>query len=665
MKGRLFTLIIAGVSAISSFAAPHPTLLSIKETITDNAIVFPESFETDTKEMMQNWYIQNYTVLDADVEKRSSNDVSDAEYIKRLKAMPTVIEMPYNQVVRSYIDMYVKRRRTLVETMLGMSLYYMPIFEQALEKEGMPLELKYLPVIESALNPEAVSRVGATGLWQFMIGTAKGLGLEVNSLVDERRDPYRSSDKAAKYLKTLYNIYNDWSLAIAAYNCGPANVNKALRRAGSDKEKKDFWDIYPYLPKETRGYVPAFIAANYVMTYFKYHNISPGLAKKPIVTDTVSVGKRIHLQQIASVLNMPIEEIRVLNPQFRRDVIPATAERRYALALPSQQVYSFIMSEDSIVNFNRAQYAQREVVEPAEYKSESYNNGYTYETRLVTKYHKVRKGETLSKIARKYGVTTSSIKQANGMKRNSVSRGQVIKVSVYQKVKVPRKVEQTKDDVKDPNVEVEDNTINDANVTTDAADNEIDDEEEEAVEQKPLKSTKSSTKAATKQDKKKEQTSRDNATPTKKSSSGKAEKTEKSSSNKKAVKETDDKASTKSSGKKATAEKAEKASSKKSAKEATDDKSASKSSKNNSKKDSSKKETSKEKAASASSHKIKKGETLSEIAEKYPGVSVADIRKANNIKGTDIRAGETLVIPSKGASSASKSKSSKKSKRRR
>ena len=191
MKGKIFTLVIAGVSALSVLAAPKPTLLSIKETITDNSIVYPESFETDTKAMLQNWYLQNYTVLDTDVEKRSSNDATDAEYIKRLKALPTAIEMPYNQVVRSYIDMYVKRRRTLVEAMLGMSLYYMPIFEQALEKENLPLELKYLPVIESALNPDAVSRVGAAGLWQFMVGTAKGLGLEVNSLVDERRDPYR------------------------------------------------------------------------------------------------------------------------------------------------------------------------------------------------------------------------------------------------------------------------------------------------------------------------------------------------------------------------------------------------------------------------------------------------------------------------------------------
>ena len=414
MKGKIFTLVIAGVSALSALAAPKPTLLSIKETITDNSIVYPESFETDTKAMLQNWYLQNYTVLDTDVEKRSSNDATDAEYIKRLKALPTAIEMPYNQVVRSYIDMYVKRRRTLVEAMLGMSLYYMPIFEQALEKENLPLELKYLPVIESALNPDAVSRVGAAGLWQFMVGTAKGLGLEVNSLVDERRDPYRSSEKAAVYLKELHNIYGDWSLAIAAYNCGPGNVNKALRRAGGENgSKKDFWEIYPYLPKETRGYVPAFIAANYVMTYFKYHNISPGLARKPIVTDTVSISRRVNLQQISAVLDMPIEELRVLNPQFRRDIVPAMDDRHYSLCLPSHQVYSYIMSEDSIIAYNSDKYAQREVVQPAEYRSESAD--YTYESKLVTKYHKVRRGETLAKIAKRYGVTTASIKKANGM----------------------------------------------------------------------------------------------------------------------------------------------------------------------------------------------------------------------------------------------------------
>ena len=273
MKKLAILLIAISTTAITW---ADSSILSLKQSITDKAIVYPESFETDTKQMMQNWYLRNYAVLDDDVENRKSNDVSDAVYIERLKKMPTEIEMPFNSVVKSYIQMYTQKRRTLVEAMLGMSLYYMPIFEQALEKEGLPLELKYLPVIESALNPNAVSRVGATGLWQFMIKTAKGLGLEVNSLVDERRDPYRSSEKAAKYLKELYSIYNDWSLAIAAYNCGPGNVNKALRRAGGSK--KDFWEIYAFLPAETRGYVPAFIAANYVMTYFKAHNINPGLS---------------------------------------------------------------------------------------------------------------------------------------------------------------------------------------------------------------------------------------------------------------------------------------------------------------------------------------------------------------------------------------------------
>ncbi|MBQ2235358.1 MAG: lytic transglycosylase domain-containing protein, partial [Muribaculaceae bacterium] len=271
-RTRITTLLVAALATLAMMAAQKNSILSIKQTITDDNIVFPESFETDTHELMTNWYLQNYTILDADVEKRSTGEVSEQEYIKRLAALPTEIEMPYNQVVRSYIDRYVKRNRTLVEEMLGMSLYYMPIFEQALEQEQLPLELKYLPVIESALNPNAVSRAGAAGLWQFMVGTGKGLGLEVNSLVDERRDPYRSSTMAATYLKNLFSIYNDWSLAIAAYNCGPGNVNKALRRAGG--EGADFWAIYPYLPRETRGYVPAFIAANYVMTYFKQHNIS-------------------------------------------------------------------------------------------------------------------------------------------------------------------------------------------------------------------------------------------------------------------------------------------------------------------------------------------------------------------------------------------------------
>ena len=362
-KLRILTLLLTATLATATLlAGPRVknNILSLKNTITDDDIVFPESFDTDVHKMMTNWYLQNYAVLDADVENKSYGEVDEDTYIRRLAAIPSVIEMPYNQIVRKHIERYVYRSRTLVEQMLGMSLYYMPIFEQALEKEGLPIELKYLPIVESALDPNAVSHAGAAGLWQFMIGTGKGLGLEVNSLVDERRDPYRSSAMAAKFLKNLYQIYNDWSLAIAAYNCGPGNVNKALHRNGGTG---DFWDIYEYLPRETRGYVPAFIAANYAMTYYKQHNISPSLASKPLITDTVSVNRRIHFSQIAQVLNIPIDEIRTFNPQYRADVIPGDVHP-YTLVLPSQQVYSFIMSEDSIKNYRNDLYAHREVVEP-------------------------------------------------------------------------------------------------------------------------------------------------------------------------------------------------------------------------------------------------------------------------------------------------------------
>lgn len=442
MKKKFLILILSGMVASGAVAATQKhTILTVKETLNDTVTTAtPFSFETDTEALLQNWYLQNYTVLDEDVESKSSNEASDEEYIERLSKIPSLIEMPYNKEVRKFIDMYVVKKRTLVEAMLGMSLYYMPIFEQALEQEGLPLELKYLPVVESALDPVAKSRVGAAGLWQFMVRTGKGLGLEINSLVDERLDPYKSSEMAAKYLKQLHSIYNDWSLAIAAYNCGPGKVNQAIRRAGGSG--KDFWQIYAFLPKETRGYVPAFIAANYAMTYFKYHNISPALAKKPIVVDTVRVNRRIHFHQIANVLNIPVEAIRVLNPQYRKDVIPGNA-RAYTLALPSQQIYSFLMSEDSIFNNNASSYQPRLVVEPQMEQIASDAKGeYTYETQTVTKYHKVKKGESLGKIAKKYGTSVSAIKKANGLKNNNLTAGKRLKIKVTEKVKVYRPIEE-------------------------------------------------------------------------------------------------------------------------------------------------------------------------------------------------------------------------------
>lgn len=424
---KILALLLLSAASLLGHAAPPGSILSLGDNLHEIPIVYPESFETDVKKMQENWYLRNYADIDSMADSRSTVTATDAEIIERLSQLPTVIEMPFNSVVRNYIDMYANRRRQLVENMLGMSLYYMPIFESALDRYNMPLELKYLPVIESALNPVAVSRAGATGLWQFMLATAQGEGLEVNSVVDERRDPYRSSDAAARYLKKLYDIFGDWSLAIASYNCGPGNVTKAIRRAGFNA--KDFWAIYPYLPSETRGYVPAFIAANYIMTYYDKHNISPALARKPIVTDTVHVTKRVHFQQISDVMGIPMDELRILNPQYRTDLIPGDI-RPYALVLPSLQAYAYLSNEDSIVNHNAALYARRDVVEPG--TRQGVDQGGEYVEELVVKYHTVKRGETLSSIAKKYGVTTASIRSANKI-GNKVRRGQRLKINTYQR----------------------------------------------------------------------------------------------------------------------------------------------------------------------------------------------------------------------------------------
>lgn len=432
---RLNSLIIAvAAGAFCLSAAETPSVLSLSQYANDSTIILPESFETDTQKMMENWYLQNYTALDSDVDSKPDEEVSDEEITRRLAAIPTTIEMPFNSLVRAYIDAYTQKNRRLVENMLGMSLYYMPIFEQALERENLPMELKYLPVIESAMNPDAVSRSGATGLWQLMLATARGFGMEVNTLVDERRDPVASSAVAAKLLRQLYDIYNDWSLAIAAYNCGPGNVNKALRRCTA--EKKDFWTIYPFLPKETRGYVPCFIAATYVMTYYNEHNISPALAKKPIVTDSVHVNKRVYFKQIAEVLQIPIEELKVLNPQYRQECIPGDL-RPYSLVLPANQIYAYIMSEDAISNNNSSQYARRLTVEPSNGEvSPNGEEGEWVDSEKIV-YHKVKKGETLSSIAKKHGVSLWSLKHANG-NITKVRRGQTLKVVTTERVFKPK-----------------------------------------------------------------------------------------------------------------------------------------------------------------------------------------------------------------------------------
>ena len=458
MKKFVLSLFIS-LNVVSASAL---SINDLRNTIQDNNIVPPNSFETSIEEMQNNWYLQNYTELAEP--KESSKGITtptDELYIQRLQRLQNemgfTIEMPYNNVVKSYIEMYTSnRRKPLVEKMLGMWLYYEPIFEEALSKEDMPLELKYLPIIESALNPNAVSPAGAAGLWQFILSTGRGMGLEVNSLIDERRDTYKASQKAAEFLKSLYKTYGDWSLAIAAYNCGPGNVNKAIRRSGGGK--KDYWEIYNYLPKETRGYVPAFIAAAYVMNYHNEHGISSALAKKPILTDTVWVKQRLNFKQISDVIDLEVEALETLNPQYRKNIIPGSYNKPYVLILPSKQVYSYLMSENTISLHDAEEYALRKTAEPGVIRNEQNsdltdgelpqtvnevaqntknvstddNVGYTSKEEVII--HEVKSGETLKSIANKYGTNTSRIKKDNNLTSNVVSRGQSLKITTYKKV---------------------------------------------------------------------------------------------------------------------------------------------------------------------------------------------------------------------------------------
>ena len=374
-------------------------------------------------------------------------------YIERLQRIPSVMEMPYNDVVRKFIDRYAVRLRASVSYMLGAANFYMPIFEEALEMYNLPLELKYLPVIESALSPTATSRVGAAGLWQFMLATGKQYGLEVNSLVDERRDPIKSTYAAARYLRDLYKIYDDWNLVIAAYNYGPQNINKAIHRAGG---VKDYWAIYKYLPRETQGYVPAFIAANYIMTYYCEHNICPMRTQIPAKSDTIVVNRDVHFKQIAAVTGIRIEELRSLNPQYRRDIVNGSTQPS-VIRLPQTYVNAFLDREDSIYNYEAATLltkrtvvevtaddvkedvvAKSQTVAPRTHQathgrtravSQSRNRrGGKTATRGKSQSVTVKSGQTLSQIAKKNNTTVEKLKRLNGIKGNNIRAGKKLKV---------------------------------------------------------------------------------------------------------------------------------------------------------------------------------------------------------------------------------------------
>ena len=409
----------------------------------EEVIDVPESMDTEFDDLLEEYYSKNYLKVDDNCNYRDENRTYEKEvYIDRLKRLPNIMEMPYNEIVQKFIDRYTGRLRRSVSYMLGASNFYMPIFEDALMAYDVPLELKYLPVIESALNPKATSRVGAAGLWQFMPSTGKQYGLEINSLVDERRDPVKSSYAAARFLRDLYKIYGDWSLVIAAYNCGPENVRKAIQRSNG---KADYWSIYPYLPRETKGYVPAFIAANYVMTYYCDHNICPMRTTLPAKTDTVTVTRDVHLKQIADVCGVSLDELRALNPQYRRDIVNGNSKPS-AIRLPISVVNSFISNEDSIYNYQADQlFTRRSLVEVDEsvqprssYSRKSYSSSSSTGRSKKGKRNKkkstrsksvtIKNGDTLSEIAARHHTTVKKLRKLNGISGSNIRAGKKIKV---------------------------------------------------------------------------------------------------------------------------------------------------------------------------------------------------------------------------------------------
>lgn len=469
---RIKTLLLAlAASFITATAQTDEITVHNDQNGRDEVIDLPEGMSVSCDSLINEWMAKKYLYPDTTCANPDYNPTfTTEEYQERLRRLPVVMEMPYNSVVQKFIDQYSGRLRRTVSYALGAGNFYIPIFEEALDYYGLPLELKYLPVIESALEPKAKSPAGAVGLWQFMLATGKRYDLKVNSLIDERQDPYKSSWAAARYLRDLYKIYRDWNLVIAAYNCGPTNVNKAIHRADG---VRDYWTIYPYLPSETRGYVPAFIAANYIMNYYCEHNICPMKTKIPITTDTVTIMRDLHMQQVAELCNVDVEAIQALNPQYRTQLIPGSSGPM-TLRLPTETLNMFIDLKDSVYNYrvdelltrrscvevddrldNRSVASKRRAARQqsasesssssrrsasksssrkssrsSSSKSSSRSSRSSKKSKKVKSSASttVRKGDTLIEIAHRNGTTVEKLKKKNKIKGNMIKPGQKLKV---------------------------------------------------------------------------------------------------------------------------------------------------------------------------------------------------------------------------------------------
>lgn len=422
--------------------------MAADSAISEKDIKFPEFITEDFDKQLSNWQAQTYLQkVDKKQSKNKNLNVSDTIYAKKLASMQTIVRMPYNNMVRTFIDTYVKRGHRQVSFMLGVSELYMPIFDEEINRAGIPYELRYLPIIESGLNATATSFAGARGLWQFMIGTGNHYGLKSNNYIDERLDPIKSTEAAVRYLKDLYKMFNNWELAIASYNCGPGNVKKAIIRSGGST---DFWKIYDWLPAETRGYLPAFIAANYAMTFYNDHGIAPMTPKVPITTDTVHVNKNLHFNQIVEVCGIDIEEIRALNPQYLKDIIPG-ANETYVLRLTNESITKFVEKEDVVYKHNVDKYfppadiekmlndaklfaSKRSSKSSSDSKDDkkgnkgkNSKNSKNGKNGKLIKY-KIKPGDTLGGIAIKHNVTVKQIMKWNNMKDTRIRDGKFLNI---------------------------------------------------------------------------------------------------------------------------------------------------------------------------------------------------------------------------------------------
>lgn len=422
-------------STLSVFSATD-TIPAV-DTFIDEEIEIDDNlnsiFSDQMDSLVQSWDIQNKFHFDTS-EVRLNNfpkNLPDSIYIKRLTDSEQVIDLSYNKVVKNYIKMYTEKRRDQVEVMLGLSAYYFPIFEETLDKYNMPLEIKYLAIIESALNPTARSRAGANGLWQFMYGTAKRMDLEITSFVDERRDPVKATDAAARYLAKLYDIYNDWYLAIAAYNCGPGNVNRAIRRSGG---KSNYWEIYYRLPRETRGYVPAFIAATYSFEYYKEHNLVPRYPEISLSVDTIMINDYLHFNQVLAKVDIEKEQLRALNPMYRRDVIPAKKGKPYPLVLPQENIMEFIDADTAIYAYERDKYFPNNTLVNPTTSSSTYFTPVDIKGKSKVLYT-VKSGDNVGFISSWFHVRSSDLRYWNNINRNIIRIGQKLAIYVPEKDK--------------------------------------------------------------------------------------------------------------------------------------------------------------------------------------------------------------------------------------